>query len=178
MQWSRLHKVDIDTMMTDSKTFKLPRPQAGEGFKKKTNPKNSKCDTYNHRQLIRAQQLDQAWDQASLDHHLNALISAICEVRDSPTRIGQHLPVVAVQQTDEGGEDLFDRLQRGRRVLVATEVRHRPRHVSQVASLQASKKTEGLGALNAPLVFWCINQDRKFIYCFIVVNYCYLIFSC
>lgn len=79
-----------------------------------------------------------------MDHHLNALISAVCEVRDGPTRVGQHLPVVAVQQTDESREDLLDRLQRGRRVLVATEVRHRPRHISQVAGLQASKKTEGL----------------------------------
>lgn len=129
-------------MITDSKTFELPRPQEGEGLKKIK--KNSTCDTYNHRQLIRAQQLDQAWDQASLDHHLNALISAVCEVRDGPTGVGQHLPVVAVQQTDESREDLLDRLQRGRRVLVATEVRHRPRHISQVAGLQASKKTEGL----------------------------------
>lgn len=86
----------------DSKTFKLLKLQVGEDFKNNTcthTKKKQLCtlDTYNHGQLIRAQQIDQTWDQASLDHHLNALICAVCEVRDGPTCVSQHLPVVAVQ---------------------------------------------------------------------------------
>lgn len=34
-------------------------------------------DTHNDRQLIAAEQLHQTWDQASLDHHLNTLISTV-----------------------------------------------------------------------------------------------------
>lgn len=52
--------------------------------------------TYDDRQDFKAKQLHQARNQASFDHHLNALIRAICQVWNSPTCVSQHLLVIVV----------------------------------------------------------------------------------
>lgn len=57
--------------------------------------------TYNDGQLFKAQQIHQARNQSSLDHHLDAVIRAIGQVGNGPTRVGQHLPVIMVQQANQ-----------------------------------------------------------------------------
>lgn len=91
--------------------------------------------TYDHSQLLEAEHLHQAGDQTGLDHHLDAVVGAVREVGDGPAGVGEHLRVVVVEQADQGGQDLLHGSQGRGGVLVAAEVRQRPRHVAEIAGL-------------------------------------------
>lgn len=65
-------------------------------------------NTYNNRQLTKTEQLHQTRDYACLDHHFNALIGTIRQVRNSPAGISKNLHIITVQEADERGQDLLD----------------------------------------------------------------------
>lgn len=67
----------------------------------------------------------------SLDDSVDLLIGAIGDVRESPASVGEHLLVVRVEERGERGQKLVQHLHRWRRVLVAAQIRQRPRDVAQ-----------------------------------------------
>lgn len=96
--------------------------------------------TYHDGQLLAPQQLHNSRDQSCLHHHIDAIIGAISQVRDGPACVCQNLPVIMVQKTDQGGQDLLDGLNWGCWVLVTAQVGQGPGQVSEVASLQRGKR--------------------------------------
>lgn len=55
-------------------------------------------------------------------HLLDFVVGSVCEIRQSPAGVGQHLPVTVMQQSRQRGQKLSHHLKLGRRVLVSAQV--------------------------------------------------------
>lgn len=97
--------------------------------------------THHYGQVTASQEPHKLGHQSSLHNNFYPVIGTVCEVGDGPARVCQHLGVVVVQQADQGGQDLLDGLDGRGRVLIATQVWQRPRHVPQIPRLQGLRET-------------------------------------
>lgn len=64
---------------------------------------------YHNAKLLVAHELHQPGDDASFHNHFDAVVIAVCEIRDGPARVGQDVIVGEMEQLDQRGKHLWNR---------------------------------------------------------------------